>query len=337
MVVIKVVSVDRLKKDFNDFETDKIADLSGDELDKLVESYVLKSFKGFKKGRIYDNPDLDDGIDSLNSLADTIERIYDKSNIKTVIASRKFIYMYKAYLSADQIIMNNLMEKLNLVHHDLINNLEIAINILNMLLSIYYDNYSNSAMLNDLMYKLSIDDDTPLTFEIHDKYVFGDEFSVNNNLMMDLDSYIKGNVDFILYLIENADNMFNDDLDADAEIDAMVISVRNFLKNLFSDADDFETVIISETELDNTLINRISIMKESLLLNEKYFELKKDFMDLYNGNAFKKLSEKRYEIYKENYGADTDFKEFMKKEPGYDLKECKFIKPEISGINLKNN
>ena len=335
-MVIKLVSVDRLKKDFNNFETDKIADLSNAELDRLVESYVLKTFKGFKKGRIYENPELDDGIDGLDRLTNAVESIYKHSNIRTVIASRKFMYIYRAYLSADQIVTNNLMEKLNLVHHDLIDNLHSNIKILNILLSIYYDNYSNSGMLQDLMFKLSADDDTPLTFEIHDKYVYGDEFGVNNQLMMDLDMYIKGIVNVILYLIENADNMFSDDIDADAELDAMVTDVKDILKDIFSNADDFETVIISETELDDALINRISIMKESLSLNKRYFELKNDFMDLYNGNAFKDLSETRFEWYKERYGDDADYNDFMKKEPGYNLKECKFIKPEFNGIGDKN-
>ena len=331
-MVIKLVSVDRLKKEFNDIEIDKINELSNAEIDKLVESLVLKSFKGFKKGKIYDNADLNDGIDGLDKVIDAVESKYKNSNIRNVIASRKFTYMYKAYLTADQIVTNNLMQQLNLVHHDLVSNLHSNIKILKMLLFIYYHNYSNSGMLQELMFKLSADDDIPLTFEIHDKYVYGDEFGVNIHLMNDLDLFIKGIVNIILYLIKTADKMFDADLDADGEIDVIVTDIKELLKNLFSNADDFETVIISETGLDDALIDRIGIMKESISLNKKYSELKTEFQNLYDDNAFKELAADDFEIYKKDY-PDADIDDFMKKKPKYDLKKCKMIKPEINGIN----
>ena len=54
-------------------------------------------------------------------------------------------------------------------------------------------------------------------------------------------------------------------------------------------------------------------------------------MDLYDENGFINISKSKFEDISEG-NPDADFDEFMKKEPKYDLKECKLIKPEINGI-----
>lgn len=324
-----MVSAEKLKKEFNDFETGKYNELSADELDRLIESLVLKMFKGFKKGRIYKNPDVNDAADELDKCYDAVK--YKFRNVNAVIIDRKFRYVFNACITADEVVTNQHLRQINMIHHDILDTLSSNIKLLNILLMIYYEHYSNSAMLNDLMFNLSAVDDIPLTFEIHDKYSYGDKFSFNYPLMKDLDRFIGSIVDVILYLLDNAANMFHDDVDAEKGVDNAVESVKADLKYLFGKANDFETVIISENGYDDVLIEKVDIIKESIAINERYFDLKNQFMDLYNGNAFKEIAAKDFEIYKE-LNADLDFDDFMKKKPKYDLKKCEFIKPEKTGF-----
>ena len=324
-----MVSAEKLKKEFNNFETGKYNELSADELDRLIESLVLKMFKGFKKGKIYENPDINDAADELEKCYNTLK--YKFKNVNAVIIDRKFRYVFNACITADEVVTNQNLRQLNMIHQEILDNLSSNIKLLNILLMLYYDNYSNSAMLNDLMFNLSAADDIPLTFEIHDKYTYGDKFSFNYPLMKDLDRFIAGVVDVILYLLDNAENMFYDDIDAEKGVDNAVESVKADLKYLFGKANDFETVIISENGYDDVLIEKVDIIKESIAINERYFDLKNQFMDLYDGNAFKEIAAKDFEICRE-INADVDFDDFMKKKPKYDLKKCEFIKPEISGF-----
>ena len=52
-------------------------------------------------------------------------------------------------------------------------------------------------------------------------------------------------------------------------------------------------------------------------------------MDLINGNGFEKLSVDKFESYSES-NANVDLDEYMKKQPKYDVRNAKFIYPEIS-------
>ena len=324
-----MVSAEKLKKDFKEFETENYYKLSADELDRLIESLVFKMFKGFKKGRIFENPDIKETADELDKCYDAVK--YKFNNVSAVIFHKKFTYLFKACITADEVVRNQNLKQLNLVYHDILDHLESNIKILNILLMLYYDNYSNSAILNELMFNLSTVDDLPLTFDIHDKYTYGDEFGLNYPLMKDLDRFIAATVKIILYSIENADKFFYDDTD-ETDIDNAVESVKAELKYIFGDANDFETAIISETGYDDAIIERIGIIKESIANNERYFKLKNEFLNLYDdGNAFKEIAADDFEIHKEFY-PDADFDDFMKHKPKYDLKECKLIKPEISGI-----
>ena len=331
-----MVSAEKLKKEFNNVETDKINDLSGADAGKIIESLVFKIFKGFKNGRIIENPEIDDAIDELNKFSDKTK--YRFRNIDAVIDNRKFNYLLDAYLTADNIVRNNLFKELNGIERALNTTLSSNIYLLLLLLEIYYFNYSNSGMIEELMFNLSAEDDVPLTFEIHDKYVYGDEFGVNHKLMKDLDNNIKDTTEKILKLIDYMDNLFSADdiVDVEKETNDAIDLLKKDLKTIYGDADDFKTVVLSESGFDDALIESIKIDKNRLIANNRYIELKNTFMDLYDGNAFKEFSETRFEWYKEKYGDAVDFEDFMKKEPAYDLKECKFIYPEKPGID-KNN
>ena len=334
--VIKVVSIDKLKKEFSNVETDKINDLSCADADKIVESLVYKMLKGFKDGKVNENPDLHDAIDELNNFSDKAK--YKFTNVNGVINDRKFSYILDAYITADAIVRNQIFKELAGIEHALNTNLSCNIHLLVILLEIYYYNYSNYGIMQDLMFNLSADDDLPLTFEIHDKYVYGDEFGVNHQLMKDLDFNIKVTTETILKLIKGMDKIYpaDDIVDVEKETDAAVDSLKNQLKEIYGDANEFKTIALSESGFDDALIDSIKIDRDRLLANNRYIELKKSFMDLYNGNAFKELSEIKFECYKEKYGDAADFNEFMKKEPAYNLKECKFIYPEKSGIDRNN-
>lgn len=331
-----MVSADKLKREFDNFETDKINELSNADADRIVESLVVKMLKGFKNGRITENPDMNDAVDELDRF--THKTKYKFTNVDAVINNRKFNYVVDAYLTADNIVKNQIFRELNGIETALNTNLSCNIHLLLLLLEIYYYNYSNSGMLQELMFNLSAVDDLPLTFEIHDKYTYGDEFGVNHQLMKDLDYNIKVTVETILKLLEYMDKIFLADeiVDVEKETNDAIESLKSELKRIYSDADDFKTIALSESGFDDALIESIKIDKDRLIANNRYIELKKIFMDLYNDNAFKDFSEMRFEWYKERNGDDADFEEFMKKEPAYDLKECKFIYPEKPGIDRNN-
>ena len=52
-------------------------------------------------------------------------------------------------------------------------------------------------------------------------------------------------------------------------------------------------------------------------------------MDLIDGNGFGDISAKEFDKYKRR-NPDADVDDFMKKEPKYDVRNAKFIYPEIS-------
>ena len=160
--VIKVVSIDKLKKEFSNVETDKINDLSCADADKIVESLVYKMLKGFKDGKVNENPDLHDAIDELNNFSDKAK--YKFTNVNGVINDRKFSYILDAYITADAIVRNQIFKELAGIEHALNTNLSCNIHLLVILLEIYYYNYSNYGIMQDLMFNLSADDDLPLTF-----------------------------------------------------------------------------------------------------------------------------------------------------------------------------
>ena len=273
-MVIKLVSAERLKKEFDNVETDKINELSCADADKIVESLVYKMLKGFKHGRIFDNPEMNDAIDELNNFSDKAK--YKFNNVNAVINNNKFNYLLNAYITANSITINNMFSELNAIKTGLNSNLSANIHYLELLLDIYYFNYSNSGMLQELMFNLSADDDIPLTFEIHDKYVFGDEFGFNHHLMKDLDFDIKAITETILKLIDHMDTVFNPgDVDIDKKIDDSIADVKNSLKTIYGDADDFKTISLSESGFDDALIESIKIEKDNLSADERYVILLK--------------------------------------------------------------
>ena len=327
-MVIELVSASKLKNDFVKYEKDEIEKLSNKECDKYVESLVAELFKDFKDGGIVGNQDKEMIVDLLDDYNKVAEKKF--SNADAVVKDRKMRYLYNAYLTAYIVNSNHKDKEFNIVLIACLLGLSSNIKSLIGLLNVYYGNYSNYRMLNDLMYKLSTADDLDITFDIHENIVYSDDFGVNNNLMNDLDLYIKYTVESIFRYIDFFDsNVAVDEIVSENYFDNCVDIFKSCLKNTFAESSDFEKIALTNSGFDDAIFDSLSNIKSNIDVVSQYIEIKDDFMKMYNGNAFEYLSESTFEtrnkINPERY---DDYDEFMKYEPKYDLKECKLIKPE---------
>ena len=326
-----MVSASTLKKDFVKYERDELEKLSPKQCDEYVESLVIEHMKGFKNGMIADNPNLDEInalIDSYMSFAKT-----KFNNANAVLLNRKLTYLSNAYLTANANSINHFNDLRISSLNYLVIKLTFCKICLYELLNLYFDNYSNYGMLNDLFFKLSTNDDLDVTFEIHEKYL-NNEIGVNHDLMKDLDYYIKLKVDLILGLFDEFEKLVNvDDVTADDYFDNIVDGVKGTFKTMLSDRNDFEKTALLNSGLDTALFHAVETAKMEIKIVKLYLEIKDWFMNLYNNNGFADISESRFEYLKEvKPDIFNDFDEFMKKEPKYDLKEFKFIEPEIKRV-----
>ena len=327
-MVIELVSASKLKNDFVKYESDEIEKLSNKECDKYVESLVAELFKNFKDGGIVDDPDAEmiaDLLDDYNSIA---EKRF--SNADAVVKDRKMRYIQNAYITAHIVNGNHKDKEINDVLTALLLGLSADMKSLIGLLNIYYGNYSNYTMLNDLMYNLSTADDLNINFDIHEKIVYSDDFGVNNRLMNELDIYIERIVNMVLRFID----IFESYVDVDAIVsdnyfDNAVAIAKSFLKDIFTESSDFEKLALTNSGFDDAVFDMLNNVKSEIDIVSRFVEIKDEFMKMYDGNAFEYLSEIRFET-QNKIAPDIfdDFDEFMKYEPKYDLKECKLIKPE---------
>ena len=93
---------------------------------------------------------------------------------------------------------------------------------------------------------------------------------------------------------------------------------------------DFEISAYKQTGLLDAQLETISELKNSIAdEKQQYLEIKDELMNLINGNGFEMLSADEFESYKKR-NPDADFDEYMKKQPKYDVRNAKFIYPEIS-------
>lgn len=330
-VVIDLVSASKLKNDFIKYEKDELKKLSNTELTNYRDSLVIELMKPFKNGTIYDNADSDE----INDLIDSYMEIANKKfiNAETILLDRKFRYLVNAYFTANVYSFNRVYDlNIEMLSKLILNLIENKLE-LKQLLILYHDNYSNRKLLNELFYNLSAADGLPITFEIHEKYL-NNEFGVNCGLMMDLDYLIKLKVEKMFELFERIENNFNvDEISDDDYFDKTTAAVKDNLKNSFSNINDFEKTALINSGYDTALFHQIENAESEIDLIKIYANIKEWFMNLYNGNGFAEISAKRFEMLNKNY-PDTfdDFDEYMEKEPKYDLKKCKFIKPDIEFI-----
>lgn len=327
-MVIELVSASKLKNDFVKYESDEIEKLSNEECDKYVESLVAELFKNYKDGGIVENPD----AETISDLLDDYNKIAEKkfSNADAVVKDRKMRYFYSAYLTAHIVNCNHKNKEMNDILIALLLALSSNFKTLIALLNIYHGNYSNYGMLNELMYNLSTAYDLDVTFDIHEKIVYSDDFGVNNHLMKDLDVYIESIVECILRYIDFFDSTVGvDEIINENYFDNCVDIAKSCLKDTFAESSDFEKVALTNSGFDDAIFDMLNDIKSEIDIVSRFIEIKDEFMKMYNGNAFEYLSEIRFEtrnkIDPERY---DDYDEFMKYEPKYDLKECKLIKPE---------
>ena len=328
LVVIDLVSASKLKSDFVKYEKDELEKLSNKECDAYVESLVAELMKDFKHGAIIGKPDADEISDLIDSYMEVANRKFN--NAETVLLDRKFRYLTNAYFTANIKSANYVFDLRLSATSTLVATLIYSQLELKQLLLLYYDNYSNQSLLNELFFNLSTDDDVDLTFEIHEKYL-NNEFGVNADLMNNLDYLIKLTAEKIFDLFERIERLVNiDEITADDYFDKTADEVKTTLKiNL--NTDEFDKTALINSGYDKEMIHILENTESEIKIVNVYLDVKEWFMNLYNDNGFAEISADRFELFKKR-NPDADIDEYMKKEPKYDLKKCKFIKPDIKLI-----
>ena len=184
-----------------------------------------------------------------------------------------------------------------------------------------------------LLYLVPSVDDLDLTFDIHEKYL-NNEFGVNSGLMHDLDFLIKLKVETIFDLFKRIENAADvDEIAADDYFDNFADNVKASLKESFNGLSDFERTALINSGYDKALFYQLENAESDIAIVKIYLDVKEWFMNLYNDNGFAEISAERFESLNKNYPDNfNDFDEYMKKEPKYNLKECKLIEPEIKKL-----
>lgn len=327
-----MVSANKLKNDFVKYSRDELEKLSNKECDDYINSLVAELMKNFKNGAIVENPDANEINDLIDSYMEVANNKF--SNADVVLLDRKFKYLLNAYFTANVNSINQVLKLKNVILMDLCKDLISAVSGLDKLLLIYHDNYSNYSMLNNLFFNLSNVDNLPLTFDIHQKYLEDNEFGVNTNLMCDLDYYIKSTIEKILFLIDKFESMVDiDEISADDYFDNIVGGVKDSLKHSLSNITDFDRTALINSGYDSALFYQIENAESEIDIVDIYISYKDRFMNLYNTNGFFNISSERFDILnKKNPTFFSDFDEFMKIEPKYDLKNFKLIEPDVKKI-----
>ena len=326
-----MVSASKLKTDFKRYERDEIENLSVSEVSEYIESLVAELMKDYKNGAVLGNPDAYENNDLIDNFVDSAK--YKFNNLNAVILDRKFRYLANAYFTASVNAINHVSDLRIALLSELVISLIYSKIELTSLLELYYDNYSNHKLLNDLFFKLSTADDLDVTFEIHETYL-NNEFGVNNRLMKDLDFLIESKVKIIFDLFERIETAFNvDEISADDYFDNFAAETKSALKNNLSNLSDFERNALINSGYDSALFHELEIVKTEIKLIGIYSDVKEWFMNLYNDNGFAELTAERFKslnkLYPERY---DDIDEYMKDKPKYDLKKFELILPEIKRI-----
>lgn len=324
-----MVTASKLNNDFVKYEKEELEKLSNKECDRYVEALVVESMKHLKNGTIVDNQDFEEINDLIDEYLEVAKRRF--TNAKDVLLNRKFRYLLKAYYVAYTASRGRLYDfKVSSVLSTLVSELAYCHLALKRLLSVYYHNYSNRGMLNDLFFNLSTVDGLNLTWEIHEKYL--KEFGVNSELMDDLNFMIECTVERYLGLIDKVEELFDvNEIAADDYFDKWSDTFKLLLKEgLKHCGDDFERTALINSGFDDTLLDRLEIVKHEILLVEFFVDYKEWFMNLYNlNNGFAELSADRFKFFNEEVPERfNDFDEYMRKEPKYDLRKFELIEPE---------
>jgi len=327
--------VDKLVTTANKLENDrkkKLLELTPKECDEYVESLVLEAYKGYKNGDIVDNPDSATAFDKLNEFIEIKLDLSPYSNVNAVVKDREMRYLTIAYLSAvftkknyeskvfDEVRFTNDMLLLETLYHRLVD-----------VLMVYYDNYSNYGFMENLLMDLS-DDGLKVDMDIRNKYLFSKNYGVNENLMWYLDIKIKVEVKSILKELDKMDILYLDDsAEYRKMIDDLIDGIHDNIKDFYKKSNnDFEISAFKQTGMLDAELEVIANVKESERVHkQQYLEIRNKIMDLIDGNGFGDISAKKFDKYKKR-NPDADFDEWMKKEPKYDVRNAKFIYPEIS-------
>lgn len=327
-----MVSASKLNNDFVRYEKDELEKLSNKECDKYVESLVAELMKNFKNGAIVDNPDFKDINDLIDSYMEVAKRRF--ANAESVLLDRKFRYLVNAYFTSNIVSTNSLYDMILSVLSTLVSDLVYCQIELKKLLMVYYDNYSNYGMLNDLFFNLSTVDGLNLTFDIHEKYL-NNEFGVNSELMKDLNYLIESTVERYLRLIDDIEKLVDiNEIAADDYFDKRSDAVKSTLKDTFKDCSDFERTALINSGFDDALLHQLENVKSEIEIVKLFVDCKEWFMNLYNSNnGFAEISADNFKILNDKMPERyNDFDEYMKKEPTYDLKKFELIESEINKI-----
>ena len=321
-----MVNAAKLEKD----RIEKLNELSPDETTDYIESLVLEMYKCCHDGIIETDFDISDAADKLDEIV-RISKKKNYTNVDAVILDRKLSYLSTAYSTAFYLSKEN---KVNF--HDALRfamdmmEIELLFYNLKEIVRVYYYNFSNYGVMEDLLMDLS-DDGLRVDSEIRSKYVYDKHYGYNCHLMQYLDISIKVKVEVIQSKLDECDKKYliaaNDGYND--FVDEFIDGIHETITGIYKNRDDFEVEVAKQTGLIDALLKSISDLKDNTTKNnDEYLKVKNKILDFIDAdNGFAELSADAYENYNDVDGKD-DFDKWMKRQPKYNIRNQKFIYPE---------
>ena len=305
---------------------EKIRNLNPEETEAYIDSlndkiYTALADKDYDKQSYYNDKLVEAGL--------ILKERY--SNIPMVVSVSKI-----SYLSADLIC-----ERLNstigsyLAISDFIHNFNYHLFMLKFhledILHIYYFHCFNhigcsvtDAIHSELWEKLDEDTFMKVT-ENHDFYK---DDSYHKMLLESFDRVIEDMRDDFLRIFEICDEyLFLDDILPD-RIEYAKMNFESEKEYIFKNIKDKHTKILKDRGYLDLLLKEIERMSFCLKVIEEYKELKRDILEVIDGDAFELYKSLQYDLNKKHFDNFTSDKEsYVKSKPSYNIRNLKLERP----------
>lgn len=305
---------------------EKIKNLNPEETEAYIDSlndkiYTALADNDYDKQKYYDDKLVEAGL--------ILKERY--SNIPMVVSVSKI-----SYLSAD-LICERINSRIGsyIAISDFIHNFNYHLFMLKYhleeILHIYYFNCFNhigcsvtDAIHNDLWEKLDEDTFMKVT-ENHDFY--RDDF-YHKMLLESFDRVIKDMRDDFLRIFEICDEyLFLDDILPD-RIESAKDNFESEKEYIFKNIKDKPIKILKERGYLELLLKEIETMSFCLKVIDSYKDLKKDILEVIDGDSFELLKSLKYDINKKHFDNFTSDKEsYIKSKPSYNIRNLKLELP----------